>query len=363
MSELFGQDIQSNAHSFTVSQISRKLQQVIEKEFGYVSIRGEVSNYRGPHSSGHVYFVLKDDKACLDAVIWKHAFSKLRHLPQEGLEVVVKGKLTTYAGSSRYQINIESLEPAGQGALMALLEQRKKEFEKEGLFSKARKRALPKLPRTIGVITSPTGAVICDIRHRLRDRFPSHILLWPVRVQGESCAQEVVEAIQGFNSESWPQDKPRPDLLIVARGGGSLEDLWGFNEEIVVRAVSQSKIPIISAIGHETDWTLIDYAADVRAPTPTAAAEFAVPHRDDLYRQLGTVERKLEGSFERLLRYLWQRHDDLERAMRSPKKVLELKTYQLQDKMHKLFLAMQEVLKYKNGLMYNIKKMKKMDDF
>ena len=261
----------ANAPEFSVSELSSALKRAIEDRFGYVRVRGEVSGYRGPHSSGHVYFSLKDANARLDAVIWKGVFGRLRVKPEEGLEVVVTGKITTFPGKSAYQIVVESLEPAGVGALMALLEARRRALAEEGLFDPARKQLLPYLPRVIGVVTSPTGAVIRDILHRLSDRFPVHVLVWPVRVQGETSAAEVAQAIRGFNALAPDGAIPRPDLLIVARGDGSLEDLWGFNEEIVVRAAAESEIPLIAAVGHETDWTLIDYAADVRAPTPPAA--------------------------------------------------------------------------------------------
>ena len=236
--------------------------------------------------SGHCYLDLKDDRSVISAVIWKTAFSRLRIKPQQGLEVVVTGKVTTFPGQSKYQILIETLEPAGVGALMALLEDRKKKLAAEGLFDSARKKALPFLPRVIGVVTSPTGAVIRDILHRLAARFPRRVVVWPVRVQGEQCAPEVAAAIAGFNALPPGGPIPRPDLIIVARGGGSIEDLWGFNEEVVVRAAAASAIPLISAVGHETDWTLLDHAADERAPTPTAAAERAVPVRADLIAEL-----------------------------------------------------------------------------
>ena len=254
----------ANIVEYTVSEISAAVKRTVEDAFGYVRVRGEISGYRGPHSSGHAYFTLKDDKARIEAVIWRTAFSRLRFKPEEGLEVIATGKLTTFPGSSKYQIVIEALEPAGVGALMALLEERRKKLAAEGLFDEARKRPLPYLPRVIGVVTSPTGAVIRDILHRLGDRFPVRVLVWPVRVQGETSAAEVAAAIDGFNAIDGRGAIPRPDILIVARGGGSLEDLWSFNEEIVVRAASASSIPLISAVGHETDWTLIDHAADRR---------------------------------------------------------------------------------------------------
>lgn len=272
----------NNAHEFSVSEISFALKRTVEETFGHVRVRGEITGYRGPHSSGHCYFGLKDDKARIDAVVWRGAFQKLRFKPEEGMEVIATGKLTTYPGSSKYQIVIEHLEPAGVGALMALLEERRKKLGAEGLFAPERKRPLPFLPEVIGVVTSPTGAVIRDILHRLQDRFPRRVIVWPVRVQGETSAAEVAAAIEGFNAMKKGGALPRPDVLIVARGGGSIEDLWSFNEEIVVRAAAASEIPLISAVGHETDTTLIDFAADRRAPTPTAAAEMAVPVRGDL---------------------------------------------------------------------------------
>jgi len=264
-----------NVVELTVSEVSQALKRTVEDNFSYVRVRGEISGYRGPHSSGHCYFALKDEGARLDAVIWKMAFSRMRFKPEEGLEVIVTGRITTYPGRSNYQIVIETLEPAGAGALMMLLEERKKKLAAEGLFDEARKQLLPFLPLVVGVVTSPTGAVIRDILHRLSDRFPRHVLVWPVRVQGDGAAEEIAAAIDGFNALPEDGDIPRPDILIVARGGGSLEDLWCFNEEIVVRAAAASMIPLISAVGHETDITLIDFASDRRAPTPTAAAPVA----------------------------------------------------------------------------------------
>jgi len=283
-----------NAVEWTVSELSAALKRTVEDAYGYVRVRGEVSGFRGASPSGHCYFRLKDDKAVLEGVIWKGTFGRMRVKPEEGLDVIATGRLTTFPGSSKYQIVIDSLEPAGIGALMKLLEERKKKLAAEGLFDEARKQLLPYIPEVIGVVTSPTGAVIRDILHRLADRFPRRVLVWPVRVQGETSAAEVANGIEGFNALPERGPLPRPDLIIVARGGGSLEDLWSFNEEIVVRAAAASMIPLISAVGHETDFTLIDFAADWRAPTPTAAAEKAVPVRADLLlqlRQLGT--RKL----------------------------------------------------------------------
>ncbi|CCB67039.1 putative exonuclease VII, large subunit OB-fold nucleic acid binding domain [Hyphomicrobium sp. MC1] len=272
----------ANAPEFSVSELSGAIKRALEEGFGYVRLRGEISGYRGPHASGHCYFALKDDKAKIEAVVWKGTFGRLRFKPEEGMEVVAQGKITTFPGSSKYQIVIEALEPAGAGALMALLEERKRKFAAEGLFDEDRKRPRPFLPKIVGIVTSPTGAVIRDMLHGFNERFPTRVLLWPVRVQGEGSAAEVAAAIRGFNALEADGTIPRPDVLIVARGGGSLEDLWSFNEEIVVRAVAESTISLISAVGHETDWTLIDLVADARAPTPTKAAEWAVPKYSEL---------------------------------------------------------------------------------
>ncbi|MGQ4275229.1 exodeoxyribonuclease VII large subunit [Terrihabitans sp. B22-R8] len=304
----------SNAPELSVSELSSSLKRTIEDAFGYVRVRGEISGYRGPHSSGHCYFCLKDEGARIDAVIWKSAFARLKVKPEEGLEVIATGKLTTFAGKSSYQIIVESIAPAGVGALMALLEERRKKLAAEGLFDAARKRPIPYLPQTIGVVTSPTGAVIRDILHRLSDRFPRHVLVWPVRVQGETSAAEVAAAIRGFNALDPSGAIPRPDVLIVARGGGSLEDLWGFNDEAVVRAAAESAIPLISAVGHETDTTLIDFAADRRAPTPTGAAEMAVPVRSELLAGLGTCGARLLGA---LGRYIQNRRTEVRSAARA----------------------------------------------
>ncbi|MET0688594.1 MAG: exodeoxyribonuclease VII large subunit, partial [Methyloceanibacter sp.] len=294
----------TNLLEYTVSELAFALKRTVEDAYGLVRLRGEISSdFRGRHSSGHCYFKLKDEKASIDAVIWSSTFDRLKIKPEPGLEVIVRGRVTTYPNKSTYQIVIDELEPAGVGALMALLDQRKRQLAAEGLFDEARKKTLPFLPRVIGVVTSPTGAVIRDILHRLAGRFPCHVLVWPVRVQGETCAVEVAAAISGFNALPGPALMPRPDLLIVARGGGSLEDLWAFNEEIVARATAASTIPLISAVGHETDWTLIDLVADFRAPTPTAAAERAVPVRADLViavrshglRVATSLRRRIEG--------------------------------------------------------------------
>jgi len=314
-------DLKSNAHEFTVTEISQSVKKTVEDKFGHVRVRGEIGGYRGPHASGHAYFGLKDDKAKIDAVIWRGVFSKLAIKPEEGMEVIATGKLTTFPGSSKYQIVIEHIEPAGAGALMALLEQRRKQLAAEGLFDAERKQELPYLPQTIGVITSPTGAVIRDILHRLDDRFPTHVIVWPVRVQGDTCGAEVSRAIDGFNA--MPDEGPikRPDLLIVARGGGSIEDLWGFNDEVVVRSAAASKIPLISAVGHETDITLIDYASDKRAPTPTGAAEMAVPVKAELVNYVEDLGSRIRNAQLRTLSNFKDRMRAVAAAMPKPQEL------------------------------------------
>jgi exodeoxyribonuclease VII large subunit len=293
----------SNLAEYTVSELSFAIKRTMEDAFGLVRLRGEISGFRGVHSSGHCYFSLKDERTKIEAVIWRGVFGGLKFKPEEGLEVIVTGRITTFPGKSSYQIVIETLEPAGAGALMALLEDRKKKLAAEGLFEQSRKRKLPFWPQVIGIVTSPTGAVIRDMLYVFADRCPAHVIVWPVRVQGETCASEVAAAITGFNAMdiSQPQGLPRPELLIVARGGGSLEDLWGFNEEAVARAVAASRIPVISAVGHETDWTLIDYVADERAPTPTKAAECALPKRSDIHNRLADCVQRVRHCLRRIL--------------------------------------------------------------
>ncbi|MGZ9723269.1 exodeoxyribonuclease VII large subunit [Rhizobium miluonense] len=324
MSSFFENDSPSNLTEYSVSELSGSIKRTVENAFDQVRVRGEISGYRGPHSSGHAYFSLKDDRSRIDAVIWKGTFSKLKFRPEEGMEVIATGKVTTFPGSSKYQIVIENLEPAGAGALMALLEERKRKLGAEGLFDAERKRGLPFMPKVIGVITSPTGAVIRDILHRISDRFPVHVLVWPVKVQGEGSGDEVANAIRGFNEFAPGGPIPRPDVLIVARGGGSLEDLWSFNDETVVRAAAASDIPLISAVGHETDWTLIDYAADVRAPTPTGAAEMAVPVRAELEAQLASLAARLQGGVGRQMDQRRQAVRALLRALPSLDQILAL---------------------------------------
>lgn len=289
-----------NAPALSVSELSMRLKRTVEDAFGLVRVRGEISGWKRA-ASGHCYLCLKDDKAVIDGVLWKATSAGLPFLPEDGIEVVATGKLTTYPGRSRYQIVIERLELAGEGALMALLDKRRRALAAEGLFDADRKRKLPFHPRVIGVVTSPTGAVIRDILHRLADRCPCHVIVWPVPVQGESAAAQIAAAVRGFNAVPPAGAVVRPDLLIVARGGGSIEDLWAFNEEEVVRAVAASDIPTISAIGHETDTSLCDFAADMRAPTPTAAAEMAVPVRGDLLGQLGEFGTRMERCARRAL--------------------------------------------------------------
>lgn len=277
-----------NAAPLSISEISALLKRTVEDRFGFVRLRGELSGVKRA-ASGHLYCSLKDEKARIDGVMWRGNAQRLAFMPEDGLEVIASGKLTTYPGRSNYQIVIDRMEIAGEGALLALLEKTRARLAAEGLFAEERKRPLPYLPQVIGVVTSPTGAVIRDILHRLADRFPSHVLVWPVLVQGQGSAEQVAAAVRGFSTLAPGGPVPRPDLVIVARGGGSIEDLWSFNEEIVVRAIAECSIPVISAVGHETDTTLADHAADRRAPTPTAAAEMAVPVRADLMTLLAEL--------------------------------------------------------------------------
>ncbi|MGB7319680.1 MAG: exodeoxyribonuclease VII large subunit [Planktotalea sp.] len=304
----------ANEPEFTVSEISNAVKRTIEGTFDHVRIRGEVG--RVVHArSGHLYFDIKDDRSVLGCTAWKGQVARLTVMPEEGMEIIATGRLTTFPGQSKYQMNVQDVAVAGEGALMAMLEKRKKKLAAEGLFDPTRKQEIPFLPEVIGVITSPTGAVIRDILHRLRDRFPRKVLIWPVAVQGERCAPEVARAIDGFNGFSSGGALPRPDLIIVARGGGSIEDLWGFNEEIVVRAAAASRIPLISAVGHETDTTLIDFASDLRAPTPTAAAEHAVPVRAELLARLEETESRRISAMRMALNYRGEKLRDLSRAL------------------------------------------------
>jgi exodeoxyribonuclease VII large subunit len=342
MSESFfpGAKRATNAAEFTVSEISGELRRTVEEAFGNVRVRGEISGYRGPHSSGHAYFALKDERSRIEAVIWKGTFGKLRFRPEEGMEVIAAGRLTTYPGSSKYQIVIDSLEPAGAGALMAMLEERKKRLAAEGLFSPERKQLIPFMPNVVGVVTSPTGAVIRDILHRIADRFPVHVLVWPVRVQGETAGPEATAAVAGFNALAPAGPIPRPDVLIVARGGGSLEDLWGFNDENLARAVAASDIPVISAVGHETDWTLIDLAADRRAPTPTGAAEMAVPVRAELEAAVASLGARLRAALFRTAERRRQVVRAAARALPSPDTLLALPRRRLDESASRLDRAL-----------------------
>ena len=311
-----------NTPEYTVSEISGAVKRTLENEFARVRVRGEVSRVVKARS-GHMYYDIKDDRNQLACTTWKGQVARLSVIPEEGLEVVVTGRITAYGAQSKYNMNVDEVAVAGKGALMALLEKRKKQLEAEGLFEPSRKKPLPYLPEIIGVVTSPSGAVIRDILHRLRDRFPRKVLIWPVAVQGERCAPEVARAIAGFNALTPGGALPRPDLLIVARGGGSVEDLWGFNEEIVARAAAASRIPLISAVGHETDTTLIDYVSDRRAPTPTAAAELAVPVRHELIAWVDQQEARMRQALSQGLTRRDQRLRDMGRALPRPDTLLE----------------------------------------
>ena len=339
-----------NAPEFSVSELSSVLKRMIEGEFSNVRIRGEVGRVSRP-ASGHLYFDLKDDKSVIASVTWRGQALKLATQPEEGLEVVATGKITTFAGQSRYQMIVSEMSVAGIGALMAQLEKRKKKLEAEGLFDKNIKKEIPYLPEIIGVVTSPSGAVIRDILHRLSDRFPRKVLLWPVSVQGESCAPEVTAAINGFNKLTPGGAMPRPELIIVARGGGSIEDLWGFNEESVVRAAFESEIPLISAVGHETDTTLIDLASDLRAPTPTAAAEYAVPVRADLMGWLSSMEERRVRSLTSNLEIKRQRLKDLSRGLPTPADLVAMAAQRLDAVSDRLPRALSAVSNNKRTLL------------
>jgi exodeoxyribonuclease VII large subunit len=311
-----------NLPEYTVGEISAALKRTLEEGFARVRVRGEISGFKR-HSSGHLYFSLKDEDAVLNAVCWRGSVGRLGLVPEDGMAVIATGRITAYAPRSNYQIVVEAMDLAGEGALLKLLEERRKKLAAEGLFAAERKVAIPYLPEVIGVVTSPTGAVIRDILHRLADRFPRRVLVWPVAVQGEGAADQVARAIAGFNALAPGGRVPRPDVIIVARGGGSLEDLWAFNEEIVVRAAAASEIPLISAVGHETDTTLIDFAADMRAPTPTAAAEMAVPVRGELMAEVLDHARRMVAAGARLLGERRTRVEGLGRGLGDPKRLLE----------------------------------------
>ncbi len=329
------QDLRANTPEYSVSELALALKRTVEDRYGHVRVRGEISGFKRA-ASGHVYLSLKDADAVIDAVMWKGVAAALSFRPEDGLEVVATGKLTTYPGRSKYQIVIERMAPAGVGALLQQIEERRRRLAAEGLFDAARKRPLPYIPRVIGVITSPTGAVIRDILHRLADRFPRHVLVWPVVVQGEAAAAQVAAAVRGFNAIPAGGAIPRPDLLIVARGGGSIEDLAAFNEESVVRAVADSGIPVISAVGHETDTTLVDFAADWRAPTPTAAAERAVPVRAELAAALAMAAARLDRGMARLVAQRRERAAALAARLPQPRALLALPTQRADDLFERL---------------------------
>jgi exodeoxyribonuclease VII large subunit len=337
-------DLRSNLPEYSVGEISALLKRTVEQNFAHLRVRGEISGFKRV-SSGHCYLALKDEEAVLDAVIWRPVAARLSLRPEDGMEVVCTGRLTTYPGRSKYQLVIESVELAGVGALLKLLEERKKKLEAEGLFAAERKRPLPFLPEVIGVVTSPTGAVIRDILHRLADRFPRRVLVWPVAVQGEGAAAQIAAAIDGFNRLAPGGVVPRPDLLIVARGGGSLEDLMAFNEEIVVRAAASSSIPLISAVGHETDTTLIDHAADRRAPTPTAAAEMAVPVRSELIAELQAKGLRLGTGWSRWLGERRTHLTGLGRGLPDPASLIGTAAQRLDDRVERLSNALRQLIR------------------
>ncbi len=337
-----------NAPAVSVSELSGALKRSVEDAFGHVRVRGEISGYKRV-ASGHSYLTLKDDRACIDGVIWKGSASALAFRPEDGAEVICTGKLTTYPGRSKYQLIIERMELAGAGALMALLDQRRRALAAEGLFDSERKRALPFLPRVIGVVTSPTGAVIRDILHRLADRCPTRVLLWPVIVQGEGAAAQVAAAVRGFDTMAADGPIPRPDLVIVARGGGSIEDLWAFNEEVVVRAVAECSIPTISAVGHETDTTLCDFAADRRAPTPTAAAEMAVPVRAELLATLRELGARSGRCANRYRERAGERLTATARRLPAPDRLLATQAQRLDDLTERLPRALSRRLALARG--------------
>ena len=318
----------TNNPVYSVSEFSHVIKKLVETNFSYIRIRGEISRPSFP-GSGHVYFTLKDTDGTIAAIIWKYTLPRLSIKPEEGIEVICTGKVTTFSGQSKYQIIVESMEVAGEGALLKMLEERRKKLLKEGLFDQELKKPIPYLPKIIGVITSPSGAVIKDILHRLSDRFPSHVYLWPVAVQGEGSANQISNAIDKFNQLTDETSVKKPDLLIVARGGGSLEDLWSFNEEVVVRSVYKSNIPVISAVGHETDTTLIDFVSDLRAPTPTAAAEKAVPVRDELVSRIDELNLRIKSCFNNKLNSNKDRINYLIKLLGKPDQIFEQKIQKL----------------------------------
>ena len=335
--------MQEQIPEFSVSEISFAIKRLMENTFAKIRVKGEIFGCKRA-DSGHYYLSLKDENANLSAVCWKGVAASLAFKPEDGLEVVATGKITTFAGKSNYQLVIEQMEVAGTGALLKLLEERKQKFAAEGLFDIAHKKTIPFLPQVIGVVTSPTGAVIRDIIHRVTDRFPSRIIVWPTLVQGEGAAEQIAAAINGFNNLPANGAIPRPDVLIVARGGGSLEDLWCFNEEVVIRAVYNSEIPLISAVGHETDTMLIDYAADVRAPTPTGAAEFAVPVKSELDARLLTLQSRLVSAGGRYLQEKRNLLDGLKRGIPNLEQILAENVQKLDDRSERLNISFKNYL-------------------
>lgn len=323
-----------NIPEYSVTELSTALKNTIEDKFGYVRIKGELSGINN-HSSGHIYLTLKDENAVINGIIWRSSVAKIKIRPEEGLEVICTGKISTgynpgrYAGRSNYQITIDTMKPAGVGALMAILEERKEKLKSEGLFEIHHKKSIPKYPSTIGVITSPTGAVLQDIKHRVSERFPCNIILWPVPVQGNDAAELIENAIRGFNKIEKTSKISKPEVLILARGGGSIEDLWCFNEERIVRAVFDSSIPLISAVGHETDTTLVDYVSDIRAPTPTAAAEIATPSKDILFTELNENENRLNYSVKNLVNIARERILNIQKLFPDHKELFNLKLNEL----------------------------------
>jgi exodeoxyribonuclease VII large subunit len=345
-----------NFPEFSVSEISASIKMTVEGAFPYVRVRGELSNYKKA-PSGHIYMNLKDEGAVLGAVCWSGSAARFNFKPEDGLEVICTGRITTYGGQSKYQMIVDTMEPAGVGALMALLEKRKKALAAEGLFDLERKKDIPFLPQVIGVVTSPTGAVIQDILHRIEERFPRHVLLWPVLVQGDKAATQISDAINGFNRLEKNGKIPRPDVLIVARGGGSLEDLWPFNEEVVVRAVANSQIPVISAVGHETDTTLVDYAADLRAPTPTAAAEKSVPVRAELLLLIDDLARRAKSSIFRLLDDKQNEIKSLARGLPKPAQLLDDKLQRMDNLSIRLANTFPKILQEKSQKLHFMAKL------
>ena len=343
----------SEIKEYSVSEISAEIKRCVEKNFNHIRIKGEIFGCKRA-DSGHYYLSLKDENAVISAVCWRGIAGTLRFKPEDGIEVIATGKITTFSGKSSYQLVIEQMEISGTGALLKLLEERKKQFAAEGLFDQSHKKKIPYLPQTIGVVTSASGAVIRDIIHRVRDRFPSHILLWPTPVQGEGAAEKIAAAVRGFNTLPQNGNIARPDVIIVARGGGSLEDLWPFNEEVVIRAVYDSEIPIISAVGHETDTMLIDYVSDLRAPTPTGAAEFAVPVKAELEATIRTLQARMSNAIHRYLINNGTKVEGLGRGIPNLNQILQEYRQRLDDRSERLKLSSLNLLLQKRNAIERI---------